>query len=63
MLKQWPPTTEVVGLNLGIEYLLDCMLEEFINTLPKVAVFPRVLQFPPTGKVDRELLKANYLKV
>ena len=24
-----------------------------VNALPKVVGFPRVLQFPPTGKVDR----------
>ena len=24
-----------------------------VNTLPKVVGFPRVLRFPPTGKVDR----------
>jgi hypothetical protein len=24
-----------------------------VNALPKVVGFPRVLRFPPTGKVDR----------
>ena len=28
--------------------------EEFVNTLPKVVGFLRVLRFLPTAKVDRE---------
>ena len=30
----------------------DRTWEEFVNTLPKVVGFLRVLRFPPTGKVD-----------
>ena len=30
----------------------DCTWEEFVNTVPKVVGFLRVLWFPPTGKVD-----------
>ena len=30
----------------------DHTWEEFVNTLPKVVGFLRVLRFPPTGKVD-----------
>ena len=31
----------------------DRTWEEFVNTLPKVVGFLRLLRFPPTGKVDR----------
>ena len=32
---------------------VDRTWEEFVNTLPKVVGFLRVLRFPLTGKVDR----------
>ena len=30
----------------------DHTWEEFVNTLPKIVGFLRVLRFPPTGEVD-----------
>ena len=34
----------------------DRTWEEFVNALPKVVGFLRVLRFPPIGKVDRVVL-------
>ena len=48
--KRRPPIiTEVTGSNTAS----DRRWEEFVNILPKVVGFLRVLRFPPTGKVDR----------
>ena len=46
--KRRPPTTEVMGSSLYRASDRTC--EEFVNTLPKVVGFLRVLRFPPTGK-------------
>ena len=48
--KRRPPTTEIWVRSLY--RASDRTWEEFVNTLPKVVGFLRVLRFPPTGKVD-----------
>jgi hypothetical protein len=37
----------------GFDSRYELMWKESVNALPKVVGFPRVLRFPPTGKVDR----------
>ena len=37
----------------GFDSRYGLMWEESVNALPKVVGFLRVLQFPPTGEVDR----------
>ena len=49
--KRRPPTTEVTGSSLY--RASDRTWKEFVNTLPKVVGFLRVLQFPPREKLDR----------
>ena len=39
----------------------DRTWEEFVNALPKVVGFLRVLRFPPIGKVDR-VVRINSLE-
>ena len=47
--KRRPPTTEVMGSS-PVYRTSDRTWEEFVNTLPKVVSFLRVLRFPPTGE-------------
>jgi hypothetical protein len=57
-LAHLPFTSEVAGSNLT-KYFLNATRTQSsyekskANALPKVVGFPRVLRFPPTGKVDR----------
>ena len=55
--KRRPPTTEVMGSSLYRASDRTC--EEFVNTLPKVVGFLRVLRFPPTGKNLTGWVKIN----
>ena len=41
------------GNEVGVRALCRTSDRTFVNTLPKVVGFLRVLRFPPTGKVDR----------
>jgi hypothetical protein len=50
--EQAPFTSEFVGSSLTTDSCVDSC-EKSVNALPKVVGFLRVLQFPPTGKVDR----------
>jgi hypothetical protein len=57
-LAHLPFTSEAAGSNLT-KYILNATRTQSscekskVNALPKVVGFPRVLRFPPTGKVDR----------
>jgi hypothetical protein len=57
-LAHLPFTSEAAGSNLT-KYFLNATRTQSscekskVNALPKVVGFPRVLRFPPTGKVDR----------
>jgi hypothetical protein len=48
-----PFTSEIVGSILATDSCMTLMWKESVNALPKVVGFLRVLQFPPTGNVDR----------
>ena len=50
--KRRPPTTEEM-VSSPQHRTFDRTWEEFVNIFPKAVGFLCVLQFPPTGKVDR----------
>ena len=57
-LAHLPFTSEAAGSNLFATFSMRLEPSPHakrvkVNALPKVVGFPRVLRFPPTGKVDR----------